>query len=280
MFHQRYSRCPLASSVPQVQLGSIDNGAAHAVAIAKSQAAAEQSAALGERAVELAAHARTVQEHAELISGESALCLQLLEQLQRASDQELHAQQTLVQAADLFLCEAMSAALRGDRGAGVGLGASDRQDSEPQESWKSDPVGDFDCLFETGHPMGTCLSAARVKARRGEDMAQEAARAVQSAKEQMEQQMEPFARHMKEAADSMDTIASAWSAQCESLRAQVSAIRVYDCYVKGCWVGSCTSTDHSGLSPTCNPYIDAVGSSGTVMRVPRSRQNECTAGRL
>ncbi len=213
------------AEIRQVRLGAIDDSASHAVAVAKSQSAAEQSAALGERAVELATQARTLQELAEELSGEGAHCSQLLERLQRASEQELQAQQALVQAADLLLCEVMQAVLRGERGLALGpttagswVADGNRSDQRMQSEA---PSGGLDVLLQGQHPPGACAAAAIKCTRHGEDVAQEAIRTVQSTKEQLESYMGPFLRGMEEAATVLATIASAHSAHCESLRAQV-----------------------------------------------------------
>ncbi|GIL71980.1 hypothetical protein Vretifemale_2385 [Volvox reticuliferus] len=221
-----FGKAARRSSKLKVKLGGNENTAAHALALAKSQSAAEQSAALGERAVELAAHARMVQELADQLSGEGANCLHILERLQHACDKELQAHQALLLAADLLLCEATQAVLRGERGADL---------FEPMRRLKPDVAdlnvlaqldsqsGSFDKLLEARHPPGACLSAAQVQAQRGEDMAQDAVRVVQSAKEQLELQMGLFTRRMDEAAAALSAVASARSSQCDALRAQADA---------------------------------------------------------
>ncbi|GLI64051.1 hypothetical protein VaNZ11_007215 [Volvox africanus] len=218
-----FGKASRRSNKLKVKLGGIGNTAAHAIALAKSQSAADQSAALGERAVELAAHARMVQELADQLSGESANCLGILERLQHACDKELQAQQALVQAADLILCEATQAVLRGERGADL---------LEPMRRRKLDVAGqevlaqldaksgNYDKLLQAQHQPGACLSAAEIQARRGEDMAQDAVRMVQSAREHLELQMGLFARRMDEAAVDLAAVASARSSQCDTLRAQ------------------------------------------------------------
>ncbi|GIL45689.1 hypothetical protein Vafri_2880 [Volvox africanus] len=221
-----FGKASRRSNKLKVKLGGIENTAAHAIALAKSQSAAEQSAALGERAVELAAHARMLQELADQLSGESANCLGILERLQHACDKELQAHQALVQAADLLLCEATQAVLRGERGADL---------LAPMRRLKPDVAGqevlaqldtksiNFDKLLQARHQPGACLSAAEIQARRGEDMAQDAVRMVQSVREQLELQMGLFAHRMDEAAAALAAVAYARSSQCDTLRAQADA---------------------------------------------------------
>ncbi|GLC59704.1 hypothetical protein PLESTB_001524700 [Pleodorina starrii] len=217
-----FAKASRRSSKLKVRLGAIEDAASHALAIAKSQSAAEQSAALGERAVELAAHARTVQELAERLSSDATHCAHVLERLQRGSEQELAAQQALVQATDLLLCEVMQAVVRGERGARVGL-VADCGSMSAARSSDEVPAGDFDGLLQVRHLPGACLSAARALVRRGEDLAQDAARTVQTAKEQLELRMGAFARHMDEAGAALAAITTTWSAQTDSLRTQVDA---------------------------------------------------------
>ncbi|EFJ52325.1 hypothetical protein VOLCADRAFT_120288 [Volvox carteri f. nagariensis] len=143
---------------------------------------------------------------------------------------ELQAQHALVQAVDLLLCEAMQAVLRGERGPGIGLaplGRSVGDATAPELPAQSEALtGDFDSLLQARHPSGDYLSAARAHSRRGEDVAQDAARAVQVAKEQLEQQMGPFARQMDDAATALAAISSARTAQCDNLRTRADAAAV------------------------------------------------------
>ncbi|GIL65610.1 hypothetical protein Vafri_19197 [Volvox africanus] len=218
------SRC---SNKCKVQMGTTESTAAYALTLAKSQSAADESAAHGEHAVELANHARMVHELAERLSGESVNCLHILECLQYACDQELQAQEMLVQAADLLLCEAMQAVLRGEWGAGLGLEAISWL--QPNNATSSEALvhvasqtGDVDSLLQARHPPGVSLSSARFLARRGEDMAQDAARTVQRAKEQLELRIGPFVCQMDDVAAALARIASAWSSHCDALQTQVS----------------------------------------------------------
>nr|BCL66264.1 hypothetical protein [Volvox reticuliferus] len=221
-----FAKASKCSSKLKVQMGTTENTAAHA--LVKSQSVTDQSDALGERAVELATHAQTVHELAERLSGESVNCLHIFKCLQHACDQELQAQRMIVQAVDLLLCEAMQAVLHGERVAGLGLEAinwlnpNNATGSETLVRLESQ-TGDFDSLLKARHPPGVCLSSARLLARRGEDTAQDAARTIQSAKEQLELQISSFVREMDDVASALAGIASARSSHCDALQTQVDA---------------------------------------------------------
>ncbi|KAG2432851.1 hypothetical protein HXX76_008584 [Chlamydomonas incerta] len=198
----------------QLRLGSQPSSAAHAAALHKSHAYAEQAALLGERAVEQATQSRELGALADRLSGESSDLGQVAERLQRAMEQELRAQQALVQAADLALCEAMQAALFG-----AGLAGALASDG----SAAAVPRGDLDSLLTTGYALGVCAAAAEADARRGEDLAQEALRAVQGTKEALEARLATFARVVEDVAGALSALAARRSAHRESLLAQVAA---------------------------------------------------------
>eukprot|EP00198_Chlamydomonas_reinhardtii_P001011 XP_001690346.1 predicted protein [Chlamydomonas reinhardtii] len=198
----------------QVRLGSQPSSAAHAAALHKSHAYAEQAAALGERAVEQATQSRELATLADRLSGESSDLSQVAERLQRAMDQELRAQQALVQAADLALCEAMQAALFG-----VGLTGALAADGSAAAA----PHGDLDSLLTASYAVGVCAAAAEAEARRGEDLAQEALRSVQGTKEALEARLATFTRVVEDVANGLSALAARRSAHRESLLAQVEA---------------------------------------------------------
>ncbi|KAG2448874.1 hypothetical protein HYH02_006223 [Chlamydomonas schloesseri] len=202
----------------QVRLGSQPTSTAHASALHKSHAYAEQAALLGERAVEQATQSRELAALADRLSGESANLGQVTERLQRAMEQELRAQQALVQAADLVLCEAMQAALFG-----AGLTGALAADG----SMAAAPCGDLDSLLTTGYAVGVCAAAANAEARCGEDLAQEALRAVQGTKEALESRLASFARVMEDVSGALAALAARRSAQRESLLTQVQAATTY-----------------------------------------------------
>ncbi|PNH07976.1 hypothetical protein TSOC_005507 [Tetrabaena socialis] len=87
-------------------------------------------------------------------------------------------------------------------------------------------AGEFDALVAAGQPRGACWAAAQAQLRGGEDLAREAAQALQRAKEELEGRGAAFARALEAAAAALSVLSAQRSRDRESLLAQGDAARL------------------------------------------------------
>ncbi|KAG2501134.1 hypothetical protein HYH03_000952 [Edaphochlamys debaryana] len=233
-----FAKASERSGKARAKLDRLDLSSAHPAALAAARShllSDRDQESLSSRALDLSRQAVSLREAAGRLAAEGAVLGQASERLQRAADVELAAQDALVQAVDLALCEAMGAVLFG-QGAGPIMDAS-------QADLTGEPGGELDALLAAGHAPGFCGAAARAFARRGEDLATEAQRAVQGAREVLEGRLAPFARCADDVAGTLGELAAHRSVAREQLLAQAEAATMCVARARAKWASRTAAGD-------------------------------------